>query len=62
MTGDAREHAFTLDASDGQRLAWLYAHGEVLADEDADTAKRRVRVRLTPRELGRFVQLETREG
>ena len=62
LTGDAREHAFTLDASDGQRLAWLYAHGEVLADEDADTAKRRVRVRLTPRELGRFVQLETREG
>jgi GTP-binding protein HflX len=63
LTGGAREHAFTLDASDGQRLAWLYAHGEVLADDDTDaagSAKRQVRVRLTPRELGRFVQLETR--
>ena len=61
LTGDATEMAFTLDASDGQRLAWLYAHGEVLADTE-DTAggagpKRRVRVRLTAREAGRFAQL-----
>ena len=61
LTGDAVERLFTLDASDGQRLAWLYAHGEVLADtEDAGAEgepKRRVRVRLTPREEGRFMQM-----
>ena len=61
LTGDAREHSFTLDASDGQRIAWLYAHGEVLSDEElvgadaeAGEPQRRVRVRLTPRQLGRY--------
>jgi GTP-binding protein HflX len=61
LTGDAREHSFTLKASDGQHIAWLYAHGEVLADEemagagDADP-QHRLRVRLTPRELGRYLR------
>jgi len=57
LTGDAREHSFTLDASDGQRIAWLYAHGEVLSDEELvgiGEPQRRVRVRLTPRQLGRY--------
>ena len=57
LTGDAREHSFTLDASDGQRIAWLYAHGEVLSDEElvgSGEPQRRVRVRLTPRQLGRY--------
>ena len=63
LTGDAREHAFTLSMADGQRLAWLYAHGEVLADDEAEAdptsgePRRRVRVRLTPRELGRYSRL-----
>ena len=61
LTGDAKEYVFTLEASDGQRLAWLYAHGEVLTDAEniSDTAgpQRRVRVRLTAREAGRFDQL-----
>ena len=60
LTGDAREHSFELAAADGQRLAWLHAHGEVLADdviEGAGEPAHRVRVRLTPRELGRFSRL-----
>jgi GTP-binding protein HflX len=56
LTGDAREHRFLIPASDGQRIAWLYGHGEVLADEDGegDEPLRRISVRLTQREFGRF--------
>jgi GTP-binding protein HflX len=58
LTGDAREHHFTIPAADGQRLAWLYAHGEVLADEDAGEGDHRaMTVRLTAREYGRFISL-----
>ena len=62
LSGDAREHVFRIPASDGQRIAWLHAHGEVLSDEDAGEAEgdgpaRRLSVRLTPRELGRFSRL-----
>jgi GTP-binding protein HflX len=61
LTGDARVLDFTLDAADGQRLAWLHAHGEVLSDqpgEGADGAPcRNLAVRLTPRELGRYKRL-----
>jgi GTP-binding protein HflX len=58
LTGGARVHAITVDAADGQRLAWLHAHGEVLAEHDAGDGsagpRRRLDVRLTERELGRF--------
>ena len=66
MTGDAREYTFDLAASDGQRLAWLHARGEVLSERlsttdgaAADDAAPRVkvRVRLSPREFGRFEHL-----
>ena len=60
LTGDAREHIFTLPVGDGQRIAWLHAHGEVLADEPAGeevNPQRRLRVRLTPRELGRYSRI-----
>jgi GTP-binding protein HflX len=62
LTGDARELEFVLPAGDGQRIAWLHAHGEVLADGDVEASggadpERRLRVRLTPRELGRFSRL-----
>ena len=61
LTGDAREHQFTIPARDGQRLAWLHARGEVIAEEPAgegdDGPLVRVRVRLSPRELGRYTQL-----
>ena len=63
LTGDAREHMLTLPVSDGQRIAWLHAHGEILEDvegeDDPDTQepRRQLRVRLTPREWGRFIRL-----
>lgn len=61
LTQGARTHAFVLPVSDGQRLAWLHAHGEVLAESDAGEDERgplrRLEVRLDPRELGRFTRL-----
>ena len=61
LTADAQPHDFVLPAAQGHKLAWLHAHGEVLADEDAGEGDegplRRVKVRLSPRELGRFRRL-----
>lgn len=59
LTGDAREHHFTIPVHDGARIAWLYAHGEVLSDEEAggEEPARRVSVKLSPKEFGRFVRL-----
>lgn len=61
LTQGARTHSFVLPASDGQRLAWLHAHGEVISDDEAGEDERgplrRLEVRLDPRELGRFARL-----
>ena len=63
LTADARLHEFVIPVSDGQRIAWLHAHGEVVSDEDAGESadetspRRRLGVRLTPRELGRYIRL-----
>ncbi|MFM7404794.1 MAG: GTPase HflX [Erythrobacter sp.] len=61
LTGGAREVSFVLPVSDGRRIAWLHAHGEVLAEEDAgdvaDGPMRRLKVRLNPKELGQFASL-----
>lgn len=61
LTQGARLHSFVLPVSDGQRLAWLHAHGEVVSEEDAGEDERgplrRLEVRLEPRELGRFTRL-----
>jgi len=61
LTAGARRHSFVIPLSDGQRLAWLHAHGEVLAEEEAGEDERgplrRLEVRLDPRELGRFTRL-----
>ncbi|MFC0589176.1 GTPase HflX [Novosphingobium aquiterrae] len=61
LTQGARLHTFVLPLSDGQRLAWLHAHGEVVSEDDAGEDERgplrRVAVRLEPRELGRFTRL-----
>ncbi|WP_296676321.1 GTPase HflX [Novosphingobium sp.] len=61
LTQGARLHSFVLPASDGQRLAWLHSHGEVVAEDDAGDDERgplrRLSVRLDPRELGRFARL-----
>ncbi len=62
LTEGARLHELVLPASDGQRLAWLHAHGEVLEDADGGEGDngplRKVLVRLTEKELGRFEALE----
>ena len=61
LAQDARLHHFTIPASDGQRIAWLHAHGEVVSDEDGGEGEegplRRLSVRLTPRALGRYSHL-----
>jgi GTPase len=61
LTAGARLHSFVLPLSDGQRLAWLHAHGEVVGETDAGEDERgplrRLDVRLEPRELGRFSRL-----
>jgi GTP-binding protein HflX len=61
LTAGAAVHTFVLPLSDGQRLAWLHAHGEMLDEADAGEDERgplrRLSVRLDPRELGRFTRL-----
>ena len=61
LTGGAQTLDLTIPMADGQKLAWLHAHGDVLsethAEDGAGSPAARVRVRLTPRELGRFYSL-----
>ena len=49
--------AYDLPHGDGQSLAWLYQHGEVVAREDGEEAVR-VTVRLRPEDRARFERLE----
>ena len=50
-----------MPASDGARIAWLHAHGEVLEEEEAGEGEqgplRRLEVRLTEKEFGRYAAL-----
>ncbi len=60
LTGEARRHDFIVPAGDGQRLAWLHANGDVLADnQDMEGTEpvRRLSVRLTARDYGRYAEL-----
>ncbi len=61
LTTDAQVHHFTIPASDGKRIAWLHAHGEVVSDDEAEEPEQEPRrhlvVRLTPRDLGRYSRL-----
>lgn len=61
LTKQASEVTVTLPVSDGRRLAWLHAHGEVLNEEDAGEGEhgpqRRLTVRLNPKELGQYSSL-----
>jgi GTP-binding protein HflX len=61
LTEGARVHSFTVPARDGARIAWLHAHGEVLAEAEAGEGEagplRRLEVRLTEREFGRYAAL-----
>jgi GTP-binding protein HflX len=61
LTGGAPEITVTLPVSDGRRMAWLHAHGEVLDDCEAgdghDGPMRRLTVRMNPKELGQYSTL-----
>jgi GTP-binding protein HflX len=62
LTGGARVHRLVLPASDGQRIAFLHARGEVISEQavegDTDGAPQVcITVRLSERELGRFRSL-----
>ena len=61
LTQGARVHILTVPAHDGARIAWLHAHGEVLSESDAGEGEegplRRIEVRLTEREFGRYAAL-----
>jgi GTP-binding protein HflX len=61
LTAGAKLYTFVLPAEDGERLAFLHARGQVIAEEvdaDADAGPRvRLQVRLSERELGRFSAL-----
>jgi GTPase len=61
LTGGAQEIIVTLPVSDGRRMAWLHAHGEVLEDCEAGDGEagpmRRLTVRLNPKELGQYATL-----
>ncbi len=62
LTEGARVHRITVAASDGQRIAWLHAHGEVLDEREAGEGEngplRRLDVRLTDKEFGRYASLD----
>jgi GTP-binding protein HflX len=61
LTAKAREVTVTLPLSDGRRIAWLHAHGDVLCEADAgegkDGPQRTFTVRLNPKELGQYTTL-----
>lgn len=61
LTELASTEVIELPLSDGKRIAWLHAHGEVLAEEDVSGGStgmvRRLTVRLNPKELGQFETL-----
>ncbi len=61
LTAGAKLHKFSIPASDGQRIAWLFANGEVTTDceggEDERGPLRHLEVRLNSRDLGRFSRL-----
>lgn len=61
LTKGATLHRILVPASDGARIAWLHAHGEVLEESEAgegeDGPLRRIDVRLTIKEFGRFKAL-----
>jgi GTP-binding protein HflX len=61
LTEGARVHRITVAASDGQRIAWLHAHGQVLDEREAGEGDagplRRLDVRLTDKEFGRYAAL-----
>ncbi len=61
LTSKAQEVSVTLPTSDGKRIAWLHAHGDVLEEVDAGEGEQgpqiALKVRLNPKELGQYETL-----
>ena len=60
LTSEARRLDISLPLNDGQRIAWLHAHGEVLDERvegEGEAATMTLSVRLNPKELGQFETL-----
>ena len=60
LTAEAHELHLTVPLGDGQRIAWLHAHGEVLTERiegEGENAMLAIAVRLNPKELGQFETL-----
>nr|WP_137678399.1 GTPase HflX [Parerythrobacter lutipelagi] len=60
LTGEAKEYEIVVSASEGQKIAWLHAHGQVLSEEGSvleGAPDRHLTVRLSAKEYGRFLTL-----
>lgn len=61
LTAEAKTVEIEIPVSDGKRLAWLHAHGHVLEEVDLGEGpqgpRKRLSVRLNPKELGQFDRL-----
>lgn len=61
LTSHAREIVITLPLSDGRRIAWLHAHGDIISEEEAGEGEqgplRSFTVRLNPKEFGQYEAL-----
>ncbi len=61
LTASSKLYEIVLPASEGQKLAWLHAHGQVMSEQDAGEDDhgplRAFEVRLSPKEFGRFASL-----
>ena len=57
LQAGTRLHVVTIGAADGALAAWLHAHGEVVAREDADDGGARLTVRLSDVAFARFEAL-----
>ncbi|WP_338468515.1 GTPase HflX [Novosphingobium sp. ZN18A2] len=61
LTGEAETIEVSLPVSDGQKIAWLHAHGEVLDEHERENAggvpELCMKVRLAKRDVGRFYSL-----
>jgi GTPase len=60
ISAPRRLRHLVLDASDGERLAWLYRHGEVVRRDCQQNALLEVDVRLSDTDLARWNALATR--
>ncbi|MEM7739669.1 MAG: hypothetical protein AAF225_02575 [Pseudomonadota bacterium] len=54
LTARRCEISVDLPPDAGEAAAWLYRHGDVLSEDWSDGGQRTVKVRLEPRDLGRF--------